>query len=241
MSSLLVSLTHFCDKHGPKLLVVTQCAKSAEECEKLLLPNYPSDSYCDSCHISFPTDQESKSIRSTIGERYYVSTHYSAVRYQYLTALVKKIFSEETVSYDGSPLLFYDHARGLNLAMGFKLEDPHARGNERRYCLVLTVDLRERAPAMEIVSQHWKFISGAFENMIEYIKQQRRAELLRVMQQGQVQGTSNFSSMVSGTYLRGNNLKIPKNITELTNDRLLFVRIHKWNAFILDRLGGQLD
>ncbi|AET38181.1 Lst7p Ecym_2453 [Eremothecium cymbalariae DBVPG len=239
MNSLLISLTHFCDKHGPKVLLVTQCAKTLSECEKLLLPNYPTDSYCESCLILIPEENDIKSMRSVIGECYYVSTHYSTVRFQFLASLIKKIFSEETVSYDGSPLLFFDEIRGLNLSVGFKLEDPHARGNERRYCLVLTIDIRDQIQAMDVVSRNWKFILGAFSNMIEFIKQERRAEMKRTLKHNQILGTSNFSSMVSGTYLRGNNLKIPKNISNLTNDKLLFVRLHKWNSFILDRLGKQ--
>ncbi|AMD18895.1 HBL007Wp [Eremothecium sinecaudum] len=240
MTSLLISLTHFCDKHGPKVLLVTQCAKTTSECEKLLLPNYPTDSYCESCQIYIPGEYNCKSMRSVINGSHYVSTHYSAVRFQFLASLIKKIFSEETVSYDESPLLFYDNTKGLNLSVGFKLEDPYARGNERRYCLVLTIDTRNQDLAMDVISKNWKFISGAFSNMIEFIKRERKDEMLRILKQNEEPG-STFSTMVSGSYLRGNSLKIPKNLTELTNDQNLFVRLHKWNAFTLDRLDKQIN
>lgn len=235
ISSLLIFLTHFCDKHGPKVLLVTQCADTPEKCQELLLPSYPTDSYCHSCLIKFPNNQNNKSIRSIMNNSYFVSSHYSSIRYQLLNSITKKIYSEETMTYDGSPMMFNDSNRGLNLVIGFKLRDPFARGNERRYGLVLTIDIKDQQKAMSILTKNWHFVVGSFNKVIEYIKDKNMQRLERQKKNDSL--SSDFTPIMTGTYLRGENVKIPKNLTDLADDEFLFVRLHKWNAFILHKLG----
>lgn len=235
MSDLLICLAHFCDKHGPRVLMVTQCATDNDQCQELLLPDYPTDSYCESCLIHFPESSEVRSMRSTIGSTYYVSTQYSSIRYQLLTSITKRTFSEETMTYDGTPLVFYDDMRGCNFVIGFKLQDVNARGSERRYCLILTIDSRDNQRAMSQLSQNWEFIVSGFAKIIEYTRQKRAEEISKRQRQEFSTHGNNLTPMV-GNYLRGSNLKIPKNLTELTSDSRFFLRLHKWNAFMLDRL-----
>ncbi|CAR21162.1 UDENN FLCN/SMCR8-type domain-containing protein [Lachancea thermotolerans] len=230
MPNMLISLAHFCDKHGPRILLGTQFAKDGEE---LFLPDYPTDTYCDSCSIHFPgSDKSSRSMRSTLHSIDYVSTNYPSVRYQLISSVIRHIFSEETMTYDGSPLTFYDQSRGLNLVIGFKLQDNDARGDERRYGLILTIDSPDHASAMKLLSRHWEFVNYSFNKVIQYTKQQREDELRR----RQISESYGEFTPMAGSYLRGNKLKIPRNLAYLTNDDLLFVRLHKWNTYMLDVL-----
>lgn len=233
MASMLISLAHFCDKHGPRILMVTQAGSPGSTGDELLVPNYPTDSYCESCSMYFPGDLHSgvRSMKSNIGNRCYVSTQYSSVRYQLLTLIIRRCFSEETMSYDGSPVVFYDDLRGLNLMIGFKLNDENARGNERRYCMIFTIDSKDHKTSMRRISENWNFITGGFSRMISYIREAHERELRR---QTTLRDEQCSFALLGGSYLRGNKVKIPRRLSDLTDDKLLFVRMHRWNSFILD-------
>ncbi|QLG73668.1 hypothetical protein HG535_0F01790 [Zygotorulaspora mrakii] len=234
MAPIIISLGHFCDKHGPRVVLVTQAGIKGSTGDELLLPTYPTDSYCKSCSLTFPDGDRNdvRSFKSNIASRSYVTTQYSSIRYQLLTLIVRRCFSEETMIYDGRPLVFYDDLRGFNLAIGFKLRDETARGNERRYCWILTIDSKNHNSSMKLLSEHWNFITSGFSKAIQYINETHDKESER---QNKLHNENNIKLM-EGTYLRGNKAKMPRNLCELTNDNLLFVRIHKWNAFILNSI-----
>lgn len=233
MASMLISLSHFCDKHGPRILLVTQAAINGSTGDELLVPTYPTDSYCDSCLLHFPksSTNDIRSLKSNIGSQCFVSTQYSSIRYQLLTHIIRRSFSEETMIYDGMPLVFYDDIRGLNLVMGFKLNDENARGNERRYCIIFTIDSKDHKSSMKLLSENWNFITGGFDKMIKYICNSHRQEIER---QNNVNDERSNFNLLGRTYLRGNKVKVPRNLAELTHDELLFVRLHKWNAYLLN-------
>lgn len=237
---MLIALAHFCDKHGPRVLLVTQSGTPGSTGDELLVPTYPTDSYCKSCSLNFPdgTDNGVRSLKSNIGNKCFVSTQYSSIRYQLLTLIVRRCFSEETMIYDGRPLVFYDDLRGLNIVIGFKLGDENARGNERRYCFIFTIDSKEHNSSMKLLSEHWNFITDGFTKMIQYVKDSHSREFER---QNKLNSETNNFKLMEGPYLRGNKAKMPKNLSELTNDSLLFVRIHRWNSFMLNSIMKTYD
>ncbi|SCU78517.1 LADA_0A06018g1_1 [Lachancea dasiensis] len=231
MSDMVITLAHFCDKHGPRALLGTQCA---EDGDALLLPDYPTEAFCASCSMHFPGgDTCTRSMRTRLNSMDYVSTNYPAIRYQLLSTVIRHMFSEETMTYDCAPLTFFDQSKGLNLVMGFKLPDADARGDERRYAILLTIDSRDQVASMEILSKHWEFITNSFKRVIDHIKQKRETEVRRNAKNYSGQ----FTPMV-GTYLKGNKSKVPQNLVQLTHDDLLFVRLHKWNTFMLHQLNS---
>ncbi|CAB4252582.1 similar to Saccharomyces cerevisiae YGR057C LST7 Protein possibly involved in a post-Golgi secretory pathway [Maudiozyma barnettii] len=233
MAPILLSLAHFCDKHGPKVILVTQTGDMDDPTgDKLLVPNYPTDSYCESCLLHFPNEDTDgvRSMRSFINDIPYVTTQYSTIRYQLLSYIIKKAFSEESMIYDGSPLVFFDDTRGLNLVIGFKLYDENARGNERRYSFIFTVDSKNQDTATKILADHWVFITSSFNKMIDYIKLKHKQKL------DQTKKDSKGNPFISSNYLKVNKQKTATNLLELTNDPMLFVRIHKWNSFVIDSL-----
>ncbi|CAL9737829.1 protein Lst7p [Monosporozyma servazzii] len=298
----LISLTHFCDKHGPRIISVTQCSNidgnndniniatngnesSIQGGENLLVPNYPIDSYCDSCLLQFPTDPKSqeisspvdpnpdsatdvsseiRSMRTILNSKAFVTTQYSSIRFQKLNSITRKVFSEETMIYDCSPFIFSDDIRGLNLSMGFKLYDENARGNERRYCLILTIDQSDIESAMNILSHNWNFILLGFKKIISYIIDLHQQVLVgmndsndNINNLDHMNHSSSVSPTIStnshntvsklglssmdgspfmGNYLRANKTKIAKNLVELTNENSIFVKLHKWNAYLLSSL-----
>ncbi|EDO15558.1 hypothetical protein Kpol_1042p17 [Vanderwaltozyma polyspora DSM 70294] len=177
-------------------------------------------------------------MRSNIGETSYVSTQYSSIRYQLLTLIIRKVFSEETMVYDGSPLVFYDDIRGLNLVMGFKLYDEHARGNERRYCLTFTIDSDDHQSSMKLLANNWNFIKCGFEKFIAYIRQTYESE--NEKREISNRDNDNLTPLV-GTYLRANKVKISRNLVELIKDDMLFLRLHRWNAYLLNGILNNND
>ena len=234
-SSVLITLGHFCDKHGPTVLLVTQVGEEKTMGNELLVPDYPTDAYCESCSLRFPDDTAVgvKSMRSLIHEQSFVSTQYSLVRYQLLTLIIRKAFSEETMVYDGSPLVFYDNVRGMNLIMGFKLYDEHARGNERRYCLVFTIDSKDHKSSMKLLTDNWNFIEGGFKKMIQYIRQVHESENEK---QCQLKREGDSLTPLVGNYLRANKVKLSRNLVELTKDKMLFLKLHKWNSYLISSI-----
>lgn len=290
-SSVLISLTHFCDKHGPRIISVTQCSSISGNDrnnitvenqqsnnnavinndnsesnsgtqdsvhntfntiggEELLVPNYPIDSYCESCLLQFPSisdlnndnDPENhnviRSMRTILNDHAFVTTQYSSIRFQKLNSIARKVFSEETMIYDCSPFIFYDDIRGLNLSMGFKLYDENARGNERRYCLILTIDQSSIEFSMNLLSQNWNFILLGFRKIINHIK-----ELHQNVTYGsnndnlsKNQLANNGNTLFISNYLRANKTKIAKNLVTLTNDNSIFIKLHKWNAYLISSL-----
>ncbi|CDO95952.1 unnamed protein product [Kluyveromyces dobzhanskii CBS 2104] len=207
-------------------------ATDLNNCRDLLLPEYPKDSYCESCLLRLPdSNSNATSIRSVSQNFYSVSTQYSSVRYQLLSMIIKKTFSEETMSYDGSPFMFCDEHRGLNLAVGFRLEDVHARGNERRYCLILSLEKSDswgENEAFQILSDNWQFIIESFAKLINHVKIMSREQLNRRQ--------TDFAQIMGGTYLRENKQKLPVSLADIVGDELIFLRIHKWNTFILAKI-----
>ena len=233
MPPILLSLAHFCDKHGPKVIMVTQVGDDDDpQGKSLLVPEYSTESYCESCLLHLPREQEigTRSMRTTVESSSYVSTQYSTTRYQLLSYITRKAFSEESMIYDGSPLVFFDDIRGLNLVIGFKLYDENARGNERRYCFIFTLDSRDQEQAMKVLADHWVLILRSFHKMIEFIKGRHESKQTRVRQ------SSTASNPFLGDYLKVNKQKTATNLITLTNDDYLFVRIHKWNVFLLSSL-----
>lgn len=302
--SVLISLTHFCDKHGPRIICVTQCGSNQNSNDdddntndfnptninsnigdELLVPNYPIDSYCESCLLQFPSRSETipsnpddktdhrdnnddiRSMRTILGENVFVTTQYSSIRFQKLNSITRKVFSEETMIYDSSPFIFYDDNRGLNLSMGFKLYDENARGNERRYCLILTIDQSNIEMAMNILSQNWNFVILGFKKIINYIKSlhsevlngisnncdniyninnhghnhnpavmKNNVNVKDISSISRLSLKSNDSGPFIGNYLRANKTKIAKNLIELTNNKSIFIKLHKWNAYLISSL-----
>ncbi|CCK70155.1 Lst7p KNAG_0D04090 [Huiozyma naganishii CBS 8797] len=245
MPPILLSLTHFCDKHGPRVVLVTQCylAEPNTSENDLLLPDYPTDSYCESCLLHFPEvsgvpgdARPVRNMRSRIKGRTFVSTQYSSIRYQLLNSITRKAFSEETMIYDCSPLVFFDDSRGLNLIIGFKLYDENARGNERRYCYILTIDTKDVYNGMNIISDNWNFINCGLKKMIDDIRQSHTQVLnerrLDAKDNGGIDGLTQFAV----PYLRANKSKEAKNLVELTNDPLIFFNMHKWNSYMISSL-----
>ncbi|CCE61775.1 hypothetical protein TPHA_0B01030 [Tetrapisispora phaffii CBS 4417] len=236
-----ILLGHFCDKHGPTIVMVTQVGSISTGGDELLVPDFPTDSYCESCsmHISnnlvkdSSTKTDTKSMRSVIADSVYVSTQYSLIRYQLMTQVIRKAFSEETISYDSSPLIFFDDIRGLNFVMGFKLYDDQARGNERRYSLIFNINTKNSKAAMNILANNWDFIEGGFLKIIHYIQHKHEEDIKRQLEKENEDG--GFTPMV-GTFLRANKVKTSKNLSELTKDELIFIKLHKWNSYILKSL-----
>ena len=232
MFSIVISLAHFCDKHGPRIISVTQSAEKGTLGEELLVPDYPTESYCESCLLQFP-EESTRSMRCFIEDVPFITTQYSSIRYQLLNSIIKRAFSEETMIYDNMPFIFFDDLRGLNLVIGFKLYDENARGNERRYCFILTVDSRSHDDSMKMLSEHWNFIIGGFDKMIAYFKNIHKSEFLGKNKTVENNLETLNNNAFIGSYLRANKSKFGRNLVSLTDDKFLFVRIHKWNSFLL--------
>lgn len=245
MLPMFISLSHFCDKHGPRVLLVTQFNCDSKNPDSLLLPDYPLDSYCDSCILKFPPventssndDENIRSMRTVVNGISFVSTQYSSVRYQLLYSIIRKAFSSETMVYDMSPVILQDDINMLNLVMGFKLYDEHARGNERRYMISLTVDSKEHVESMNVISKNFNFITNCFNKIVQYIKNLRETQIKKLLQEKD----SNHKNVddltpIFGSFLRPNKDKISINLTQLTNDEKLFLKLHKWNTFMLNSL-----
>lgn len=215
--ALTILLAHFCDIHGPRSILSTQCTTLAPE--QHVLPAFSKESYCTSCLLLLPkkstldTTLPTTTLQTEWEGEVYATTQYSGARFRVLNSVVRKCLSEETPVYDARPMYFGDASRGYSITQSFKLKDLEARGSERRYAFI--VNSTEESEILD----NWERIVEAVSLMIEF--------LIKGSKEHEVKSSSN-----NDIFLRGKNMQ-SRSMTELLGDDQLFLRIHLWNARLL--------
>lgn len=216
-----VLLAHFCDIHGPRSILSTQ--QTTELPEQYVLPEFSKESYCTSCLLMLPKhvvdpNNPTTTLQTELNNNVYTTTQYNAVRFRVLNSVVRKCLSEETPVYDARPMFFGDESRGYSIALSFKLKDLEARGSERRYAYIVNCKSEKK------LLDNWGVIVETITVMIEYLtKKSYEYEM--------VNSTNNE------IFLRGKNMQ-SRSMTELLGDDEVFVKMHLWNAKLLESLSS---
>ncbi|ANZ77539.1 BA75_05179T0 [Komagataella pastoris] len=215
MGSFIFSLAHFCETHGPTVVLNTQHI-ATDQHEKLISSNYDQQA-CESCKLQLPNG--SSTLTSIDNEVTYVSTQYptSQAKYSILRQVAIKCLSVESTS-ELSPVMFGDPILGFTLACIFKISDNTARGGERRYSVMIVAE-----DESELI-HYWNIIATNFKEWIHCIKQKREQVLSKQAEQG------NNEQFFRRTQLSN------KNMVQLLEDPQFFIKMHVWASGVLKQL-----
>lgn len=174
----VLNLNHFCEQHGPQLLLSTQAfhqpvTAAHAGCEAgavLASSSSSSSSHCGAC--GWAAGASSLHSHDSETSTTYISRHYpqrpevfSLVR----RACVRSLSSELCPGRDG-PLLFGDGHHGCTLSFNFALTDVQARGGLRHYSLTLVM-----ADSLQLISA-WPFLVRHMAVLVKDLKARVRSK-----------------------------------------------------------------
>ncbi|KAI5949616.1 hypothetical protein KGF54_005494 [Candida jiufengensis] len=224
MTNYIVCLCHFCELHGPSIIICTQLTTKDKKQDYLLQSNSKTTTNsCSSCQLILPENVINLSTTVTTPKnetQEFISTQYptSQKRYAALTKLVMKSLSIETNLDLTKPNFFGDNINGFCINKIFKIYDVNSRGLERKYGLMLISDNEIH------LLQNWDIITLYFN---EYIYQlQLKINETNEKNYAKTENSNNEK------YLRRSMIR-PKSLIELTNDEQIFVKFHLWAIEVL--------
>ncbi|KAG7885001.1 hypothetical protein KL938_001258 [Ogataea parapolymorpha] len=217
----MITLAHFCEVHGPSMVMCTQNVHSGELVDSYYGTKVPPSSVCKSCAFIVP--HEGTSLRTQSGDQTYISTQHpsSQPRYAALRQTIMRVFTIESNHDINKPLSFGDSKNGYSVSLGFKLIDDTARGSERRYSLIFTSDSEQK------LYENYSVILDQLTAMVHFIT----SRSMHIIDSRRKNENNNE------TYLRRGS-RMPKNrsIMDLLQDDKFFVKLHLWASSLLDQL-----
>lgn len=233
-----VTVAHFCEIHGPGMVMCTQSIPPNGETPSFYGSPIPESQLCQSCRLRIPQKRSSNEdlelyenttikTESTYSGSTFISTQFPSDRdiYSSLRQIIMRVFTVETTIDITKPLMFGDSKQGYTLAVCFKLQDKTARGSERKYAILVTSD-------KEVDLLHnYTFILANLMKMVDKITTKaKEIAALSVPLNGEVMNNND-------SYLRrSTNLPKAKSMVEILDDENLFCKIHLWAAFLLDKI-----
>ncbi|KAL6450373.1 LST7 Protein LST7 [Candida maltosa Xu316] len=221
MANFIVCVAHFCELHGPTIIICTQITSQTLVDDHILQSNARLAN-CQSCQLILPNSSANLTTKTTTNNSICISTHYpsSSKRYSVLTKLVMKSLSVETTSELSKPMFYGDAVTGYCINQIFKIEDVNARGGERKYSLMIACD-----DEVELLN-NWDIVSIYFNEIIDSI--QTRVEEAKTKRKK----NSNANVLDNERFLRRSLIK-PKSLVDLTDDDQIFVKIHLLSTELL--------
>ncbi|KAI5960741.1 uncharacterized protein KGF55_004311 [Candida pseudojiufengensis] len=219
MANYIVCLCHFCELHGPSIIICTQLTTKDKKQNYLLQSNSKTtNNSCLSCQLILP--ENVVNLTTTIDDKEFISTQYptSQKRYAALTKLVMKSLSVETNLDLTKPNFFGDNINGYCINKIFKIYDINSRGLERKYGLILIGDNEIK------ILQNWDIITLYFNEFINLLQ-------FKINETNEKNYIEN-ENQNNEKYLRRSMIR-PKSLIELTNDDQIFVKFHLWAIEVL--------
>lgn len=228
-----VTVAHFCEIHGPAMVMCTQQAKKLDDISSFYGAPIPQSQLCPSCRLQIPqmAQLETTTLTTTseYSNRVFVSTQFPSDRniYSSLRQIIMRVFTVETTVDITKPLMFGDSSQGYTLALCFKLYDKTARGSERKYALLVTSDKESD------LLYNYTFILANLLKMVEKITS--NAQRIYQLDNSKLNGDDMMSN--NDIYLRrSTNIPKAKSMVEIMSDDDFFCKIHLWATFLLDKM-----
>lgn len=214
MPNFILCLSHFCELHGPQIIVCTQ-ATTEDKTQEYLHTSVSTQGVCASCQLFLPDN--AASLVTNSNSKSFISTAYpsSQRRYAALKKLMMKSLSVETVSDITKSMFFGDAVYGYCLNKIFKVYDINARGQERKYSMMMVCDSEAD------LLQNWDVLTLYMSEFIDLIQQ-------RVSQTNEKSHKLNGGSVVDNEKYLRRSMARPKSLLELTHDDQIFVKYHLW-------------
>ncbi|KAK5642086.1 hypothetical protein RI129_008253 [Pyrocoelia pectoralis] len=128
----ILALCHFCETHGPCVILCTQRSKE----EPLQTPHTLTVTWCEACQ----SVDLSQALVSRDNKTTYVTTRtpqQQDLAFLLKQAAVRSLSCEEETSKEGGTLYFGDNERGHVISHTFTLRDSLARGFYRKYSIIM--------------------------------------------------------------------------------------------------------
>jgi len=231
---MLAALGHFCEFHGPALVMVTQELQS--ECPSRLLAaaraqEQASPLDCDGCRSlsglqNFLISKESDESRTWVSSQAPLAPELaSMVKHAVLRAI-----SCEVIPAKEGPLLFSSASSSV-LSHAFSLRDSRARGCRRQYAILLLS--KERHPLI----QHWAVLQERVQDIITSLQKKAEgkyemdckslAELKEKCDYVRETTTTSSTSSKSSFSRRRASSKPARGLREVTQDEQVFEGMHQ--------------
>ncbi|QPG73227.1 hypothetical protein FOA43_000534 [Brettanomyces nanus] len=228
--TFIVTLAHFCEVHGPSMVMCTQAVGPGELLSKYYGSGIPDSQLCESCRLKIPKqsteempDPSTVETKSKVNDSMYISTQFptSQHRYSSLRHIIMRVFTIEISSSTNQPLIFGDARAGYSMALLFKIFDSTARGSERKYSIIVTSDKEDD------IFANYSLILLNLSKTVEYI-------ISKSMQVMEKAGKNNDNNDV---YLR-RSAGVPKtkSLVTIMDDESFFVRLHLLASSLLEEL-----
>lgn len=209
----IFALGHFCESHGPSVIL---CTQSLTELHREQPPHILTVPWCNAC----------KSIE--LNHAYlskYEASNYVSVRtalkqelaFLLKQACVRSLSCEEETGKDGGTVYFGDSERGHVLSYTFRLPDSLARGFHRLFTIILL--MRDKVHLLN----SWPFVTTHLKKLIDHL-QVHSLEINRKEQNECSQRSLRVATGQPGQ---------PRSLIELTGIEKVFAQIHLWFAWIL--------
>ncbi len=158
----IVSLQHFCESHGPQLLLSTQRLPALPAAAAASGPAAAKS--CGAC--GWAGAAAGYATRDAETQALFLSRHYPSKPEMFALvrrACVRSLSSEMCPGREG-PLLFGDRLHGYAFSYNFTLVDPAARGGLRHYSISLVM-----ADGLQLVSC-WPFLTRHVHILVRDLK-----------------------------------------------------------------------
>ncbi|ODV86175.1 hypothetical protein CANARDRAFT_27437 [[Candida] arabinofermentans NRRL YB-2248] len=232
--AFIVTLAHFCEVHGPSMIMCTQTINNKTQDEtSYYSPSIPQSQLCKSCCLMIPSKgsstensleqpggESSSTIRSQVDGVSFLTTQFptSQVRYSSLRQIIMKVFTVETNLDNSKPVIFGDSNNGYSVALGFKLYDMTARGSERKYSIIVTSESEDELFARYII------VLKHLISIVDFI----------VTRLSHIIESQSKSDNNNDIFLRrGSRIPKSKSLVEILKDGDFFVKMHKWACSLL--------
>ncbi|QEL63449.1 hypothetical protein CJJ09_005651 [Candidozyma auris] len=165
MPNYVFSLAHFCEIHGPSIVICTQ--KSSTGTKNKASSKLQS---CASCELVLPND--AVNIVSTVDEK--ENTFLPATRHH------------RTYIQHSSKPVFGDVVSGFCMSRVFKIQDVNSRGGERKYALIMGCDEEVH------LLRNWDVVTTYMGEIISLIQRQVERNLAQEAEQSNVMDNERY-------------------------------------------------
>jgi folliculin len=249
----IIGLCHFCDDHGPRTLFCTQAHRySYAENKKIWLndvdssntsvglaansSNTTTNSHIENCkackafdrnlnhYVSYDANENVNVCyvsQSTLND----TEVFALVRKACLRTLHSEIYED--------PIYFDDDKNGSVIGYEFNVKDSEGRGFQRAYSLVIIMKDR-------IYLQHlWSFLAKQISFIASNIKVEAQQKFDKEMKEKEnAQHSNETAKFLSLTPKKHSN---NRGLIELTDDPLIFAKLHMWFTWILRMSACQIS
>ncbi|KAF5303942.1 hypothetical protein FQA39_LY01727 [Lamprigera yunnana] len=210
----ILALCHFCETHGPCVILCTQRSKE----QLLQAPHSLTIPWCEACQ----SIDLSQALLSRDTKTSYITTRtpqQQDLSFLLKQAAVRSLSCEEETSKDGGTLYFGDNERGHIISHTFILRDSLARGFHRKYSILML--MRDKIHLLN----SWPVLVKHMQELVKELQTQADA----VNNAEQTQRSQRAVRQAEGTPKSN-----ARSLSQLTGQPAIFGHIHLWFTWMLN-------